>query len=346
MKACVLHKPGVICLETISKPEPGQREVLIRVGACGVCGSDIPRIFEKGAHIMPLIPGHEFAGTVEAVGNETDNALLGKRVAVFPLIPCGECDACEIGAYAQCRSYNYLGSRCDGAFAEYVVAPAANCILLPDGVSMESGAMAEPAAVAAHAVRRSSIKAGDAVAVFGAGPIGLLVAQWARIHGALSVWLVDIDDRKFETAEMLGFTDFCNPRMSDTVEVIRSATGRGVDVAIEATGASAALEQLVQCVCPFGSVSLLGNPAGTMSLSQNAYWHVLRNELHLNGCWNSVFAELPRNEWELALNCMASGLLQTTPLISHRCSLETLPQHLQSMHENAFPFSKVMLANQ
>lgn len=345
MKSCVLHEIGVLRCEQTRRPVASPMDVLIRVGACGVCGSDIPRIFEKGAHHMPLIPGHEFSGTVEAVGAQTDQTLMDKRVAVFPLIPCGGCAACEIGAYAQCSDYNYLGSRCDGAFAEYVVAPAVNCLPLPDGVSLESGAMVEPAAVAAHAARRSTIKTGDAVAVFGAGPIGLLVAQWARIHGAALIWLADIDEQKFETAETLGFTNFCNPRTQDAVRVIREATGRGVDVAIEATGATRALEQAVQCVRPFGNVALLGNPAGTMSLSQNAYWHVLRNELQLNGCWNSVYAGLPRNEWEMALDFMATGQLQTTPLISHRCTLENLFEHLEGMRDHAFPFSKVMLVN-
>ena len=154
MKAWVLHGINEIRLETVELPALESGQALVAVKAAGICGSDIPRIYRTGAHRHPLIPGHEFSGVVESVGKETDSAWLGKRVGVFPLIPCGACGPCIKGQYEMCRNYGYLGSRRDGGFAEYVAVPAGNLIELPDCVSFEEAAMLEPMAVAVHAMRR------------------------------------------------------------------------------------------------------------------------------------------------------------------------------------------------
>ncbi|MDW8322262.1 MAG: alcohol dehydrogenase catalytic domain-containing protein, partial [Armatimonadota bacterium] len=144
MKALVLHAVGNLRYEEVPLPEPGAGEVLVRVAYCGVCGSDIPRIFSKGTYRYPLIPGHEFAGVVERCGEGVSAFAPGDRVAVFPLVWCGRCAACEKGRYVQCEQYDYLGSRRDGAFADYVVAPARNLLRVPEGVSLQDAAMTEP----------------------------------------------------------------------------------------------------------------------------------------------------------------------------------------------------------
>ncbi|MBN8526543.1 MAG: alcohol dehydrogenase catalytic domain-containing protein, partial [Planctomycetes bacterium] len=167
MKAAVLHAIGDLRVEQIATPIPGPGEVLVRIASCGVCGSDVPRVFSKGTYHFPTVCGHEFAGTVASACD----LAAGTPVTVFPLLWCGKCPECERGAYARCEDYGYLGSRSDGGFAEYVVAPRRNLLPLPAGVSLEEGAMTEPAAVALHAVRRSGLQAGESVAVFGAGPI-------------------------------------------------------------------------------------------------------------------------------------------------------------------------------
>ena len=185
MDALVLHDVGDARFESISKPEVSDGEVLVRVGFCGVCGSDIPRVFVKGTYSFPTVCGHEFAGTVEACGPGVDDLETGAAVAVFPLLWCGRCPACEQGKYVQCFDYDYLGSRSNGGFAEYVVAPRRNLLRVPEGVSLDEAAMTEPASVALHALRRGGgTRPGESVAVFGAGPIGVMVAQWARAMGA------------------------------------------------------------------------------------------------------------------------------------------------------------------
>ena len=343
MKACVLHAVGDLRYEEVSLPEPTSGEVRVRVRACGVCGSDIPRIFTKGTYTFPTIPGHEFAGEVDAIGPDVDKALLGKRVAVFPLIPCQQCAPCKMGAYAQCEAYDYLGSRSNGAFAEYVCAPAWNLIPLPDAVSFEEAAMTEPAAVALHALRQAGVDLGDRVAIWGAGPIGVMLAQWAKTRGAANVFLADIDPEKRAFAHNLKLGEVCDPRENDPKSVIQQLTGgRGADVVIEASGSSAAFEQCMLAARTFGRVVLMGNPAGDMKLTQQAYWAILRNELKIFGTWNSSFAALPRNEWQVVLEAMAEGQFKVTPLITHRVSLDGLLEALIMMRDHTAFFSKVM----
>jgi len=157
MKALVLEDIGQIAYKDIAKPSPQRGEALVKVHAAGICGSDIPRTYRDGAHNMPLVIGHEFAGCVEDVGEGVSSDLIGKRVGVFPLIPCKKCRLCLGGKYEMCKNYNYLGSRCNGGFAEYVTVPEWNLIELPANVSYEAAAMLEPMAVAVHAMTRSKI---------------------------------------------------------------------------------------------------------------------------------------------------------------------------------------------
>ena len=343
MKACVLHNIADLRYEESPTPAPGENEVLVKVGACGVCGSDIPRVFTKGTYRFPTIPGHEFAGTVGETGPNVDPAWRGARVAVFPLIPCRQCGPCEIGEYAMCENYNYLGSRCDGAFADYVVAPVWNLLPLPDNVSIREGAMAEPAAVAVHALRRAGIDIGDTVLIFGVGPIGLMVAMWARAWGAGKILLADIDPAKLEFARTLGFTDTVNARDEDPIAWTFAHTQRGAHLVVEASGSTAAYENAVRAARTFGHVVLLGNPNGTMNLSQDGYWAILRKELTLHGSWNSTYSNLPKNEWTLALEFMAAKKLDLAPLITHPVALSDLPQALVQLRDRTAFINKMMV---
>lgn len=345
MKACVLHAVNDLRFEEVPTPEPAAGEVLLRVAACGVCGSDIPRIFEKGTYHFPTIPGHEFAGVVAAAGRGADGLRVGKRCAVFPLMPCRRCAMCAVGAYAQCANYDYLGSRSDGAFAEYVCVPEWNLLPVPDAVSLEAAAMVEPAAVAAHALRQASVDVGDSVLVFGAGPIGLLLAQWAEAWGAADVLLVDIDGERLRFAREQGVQHLFDPRTGDVAEWARTRTGHGPDVVIEGSGSSAAFEQCMECARPFGRVVLMGNPTGEMRLSQQGYWAILRKELRVSGTWNSCYTDLPRNEWQLALDFMALGKLRPEALVTHRCTLETLHAHLVMLRGRTAFANKVLCVN-
>ena len=336
MKACVLHGIGDLRCEEVETPTARDGEVMVRVRACGVCGSDIPRVFSKGTYSFPTIPGHEFAGEV---------AADGRRAVIFPLIPCGQCPLCKGEHYAQCLNYDYLGSRRDGGFAEYVSAPEWNILPIPDGLSWEEAAMTEPAAVALHALRQGNLRAGETVMIFGAGPIGLLLAAWAEAIGANSVMLADIDEARLEHARLCGHANVYNVRDGDVTQWVMDATGHGADVVVEATGASAALEQCMTCARPFGRVVLLGNPAGAMAMSQQNYWQILRKELTLTGSWNSIYGVLDKDEWVFAIEAMASARINVKPIITHRVTLDELPQTLANIRDRNGNFGKVMCVN-
>jgi len=343
MKACVLHGIGDLRHQEVPAPEPGKGEVLVKIKASGVCGSDVPRVFTKGTYSFPTIPGHEFAGQIVALGEGTDPALLNQKAAVFPLLPCMKCESCQIGEYAQCKNYNYFGSRCDGGFAEYISVPVWNLVPVPENLSYEEAAMAEPAAVAIHALRQASVEIGDQVAIFGAGPIGLMLARWAEAWGAGKVLLVDIDRGKTEFARKLGFQYVWNSADGDAVQWIEEVTGgRGADVAVEGAGVSVTLEQCLKCTRAFGRVVAMGNPAGDMKLSQKAYWELLRKQLRIYGTWNSSYVSLPKNDWKLAIDAMAQGKIDVKPFITHRCTLEQCNPAMEMMRDRKEFFNKVM----
>jgi len=344
MNALVLHGIGDLRYEQQATPDPQAGQVRVRIGYCGVCGSDIPRCFVKGTYHFPTIPGHEFAGTIDALGAGVEDFSVGDPVAVFPLLWCGECDACRRKAYAQCSDYDYLGSRCDGAFADYVVAPVRNLIPVPPGVALRAAAMTEPAAVARHALQRAGeLTPGASVAIFGAGPIGLMVAQWARAAGG-DVMLCDIVPEKLEQARSLGFNKVFNSLTGNPVEWIESQTaGAGAAVCIEAAGVPATLIQACKAVARAGCLVLMGNPAADVTLPVSLISQLMRREVSLQGTWNSFYdPEAPSDDWRESLAAMADGRLQVECLITHDVPFSRGLGALEMMRDQS-AFSKVML---
>ncbi len=331
MNALVLHGIGDLRHEEVPLPDVPPGWARIRVAFCGVCGSDIPRIFVKGAYHHPLICGHEFAGVVEAMTPDGGNVMPGDRVTVFPLIWCGRCAACAERAYARCEHYDYLGSRRDGAFAEFVAAPTRNLLKVPENVGLDVAAMTEPAAVARHALRRIGARLdGKTVAIYGAGPIGLITAQWARAMGARAVALSDPIARKLAIAQHLGF---------DT-----TVPDDGADITVDAAGAPPALLSALRAARRGGHVVLLGNPSGALNLPAELWSQLMRREVTMHGTWNSDFAvEGECDDWKAALAAMADGRLVLAPLISHRVPLEEGVAALRMMRDGRDFYSKVLL---
>ena len=345
MMADRLHAVGDFRCDRVPVPVPVGRELLVRVGACGICGSDIPRIFTLGASgPLPLTIGHEFSGTIEAVGDNADPALVGRRGCFFPLIPCRSCAACLTGHYAECDNYSYLGSRRDGGFAEYCLVPSEWHFVESRNphTSLETLAMAEPACVAQHAVRRGSVHGGDTVLIFGAGPIGILAARWASLFGAKTVLVADIVDEKVRFARDRG-ADAFNCLTVNPAEFVRSRSGgKLADVVIEGTGTGAALGGCADCARPFGTVVLMGNPGGDVSVSREQYSEILRKELTLRSIWNSYFADLPVNEWKHTVDMFDSGTLGADDLITHRTDLPGLPALCRDIYERRVNICKAL----
>lgn len=345
MDAIVLHGVADLRYEQVPVPELRPDCVRVRIGFCGVCGSDIPRCFTKGTYHFPTICGHEFAGTIEACGDGVEQFQTGDRVAVFPLLWRDDHPACEEGKYAQSDGYDYLGSRSDGAFSEYVIAPQRNLLRVPDNVSLEEAAMTEPAAVALHAVRRAKLRWGDTAAVFGLGPIGLMVAQWLRAMGAATIVLFDILPEKLELARKLGFEHVFDSREAHAVETVNGLTGdRGVHVAIEAAGVPPTMLAALEVARRAGRIVLLGNPAADVTLPAPLISRIMRREIDLFGTWNSDYSIYgDDDDWRTSLSAMSSGMLDLKPLITHRVPLSGGIDALQMMRDQSEFFAKVLL---
>ena len=346
MNALVLHAVGDARYEQIAKPEVTPGEVLVRVGFCGVCGSDIPRTFVKGTYNFPTVCGHEFAGTVEACGEGVDEYKPGDRVVVFPLLWCGKCASCELGNYVQCSDYDYYGSRRDGGFAEYVSVPPKNLVPVPEGVSMEAASMTEPAAVALHAVKRAGgTLVGETVVIFGAGPIGLMAAQWARMMGAARVVIFDLIPEKLAMANKLGFDLAFNACDGDPVEKINELTGgHGAEVCIEGAGVPITFTQAIAATRVGGRMVILGNPSADVTLPAALISQAMRRELDLVGVWNSQFSVAGNNDdWRAVLAAVASGAVDFDCLISHRIPLEKAFDAQIMMRDQSEFFAKVLI---
>ncbi len=352
MKAWVLHQINDIRLENVKEPVPAPGEVLVEVKAAGICGSDIPRIYKTGAHTFPLITGHEFSGQVVKCPDKTENDWLGKRVGIFPLIPCGDCAPCKKEQYEMCRNYSYLGSRRDGGFAEYVSVPVRNLIELPENVSYEEAAMLEPMAVAAHAMRRTAPKSTDTVAVCGLGTIGMLLLMFLseafKSSGKDTDKLLVIGNKAFQKQIALGMgireENYCDSKTQDVNKWLMDKTkGLGADVFFECVGKSETFAQGIDCAAAAGKVMLVGNPYSDMSLGQDTYWKILRNQLMLLGTWNSSFTHKPDDDWRYVIERLEQKKIEPAGLITHRLTIEEMEKGFHIMRDKTEDYVKIMM---
>ncbi|MGO5315365.1 galactitol-1-phosphate 5-dehydrogenase [Bilifractor sp. LCP21S3_A7] len=357
MKANVLYAIGDIRYTEVPDPEPRKGEVLVRVSCAGICGSDIPRIYQGGAHVMPLIPGHEFSGVVEKTGADVDTKWLGKRVGVFPLIPCGVCGPCRQKNYELCRHYNYLGSRCDGGFAELVRVPASNLMEIPDSVSMEAAAMMEPMSVAMHAIRRAVPDFGTEgftpdptlrIVVIGLGTIGLLLTELLYGVGYRQILAVGKKQFQRETAHRMGIPseNILYPDAETVGRILDGTEGIGADIVFECVGRNETAVQAVNAAAPLGRVVLVGNPYSDMRIPRDVYWKILRNQLTVTGTWNSSFIGDSRDDWHCVLKLARRGVIQPETLVTQRFRMRDLQKGLLIMKDKKEEYVKIMVHNQ
>lgn len=346
MKAYVLHGIGDMRYEEVPVPVLKPGEVLVEVKAVGICGSDIPRIFENGTYSFPLIPGHEFSGIVTETGRETDSSWSGKRVGVFPLLPCGTCAPCQKDHYEMCRAYSYLGSRTNGAFAQYVAVPTWNLVELPEGVSFEAAAMLEPMAVAVHALRSIDPAKKERVAVCGLGTIGLLLAMFLKEPGIDNLLLIGNKEFQRKNVLDLGIAEeqYFDSRDGDTADYILKRTdGLGADVFFECVGKNETVLTALRATAPGGRIQLVGNPASDMNFDRNTYWKILRNQLTVKGNWNSAFLHCEEDDWHYVLKRLSEGKIQPERYITQRFRLDELEKGLRIMRDKTEEYVKVMI---
>lgn len=366
MKALVLKEIGNLNIENIKKPLVKENEVLVKVVNCGICGSDIVRAYKDGAHNMPLIIGHEFAGIVDDVGINVDKSWKNKRVGVFPLIPCMECECCKIRKYEMCENYSYLGSRQNGGFAEYVAVPEWNIIELPEKVTLEQAAMLEPMAVAVHAIRQvlrtkgCDLKNGKIISfegkkneelldkevvVMGLGTIGLLVTMFLMDLGFHNVYTIGNKDIQKAFIKKIGIDErnYCDSKTCDVNKwIIENTKGNGADLFFECVGRMESLNTGINVAAPEGIVCILGNPVENMEINRDIYWKILRNQLTLVGTWNSSFTHSKDDDWNYAISILQQEKFQPQILITHRYSLDNIVKGYEIMRDKSEEYVKIM----
>jgi len=337
MQAAVLHKPGDITIEEVNVPTPARDEVLVKVAACGVCGSDIGRMLLKGSHRLPLICGHEFSGYVTEIGPDVDGFEEGELVSVPPMIPCFTCAACLRGTFSLCEDYDYFGSRRDGAYAQYVCVPKTNLLKMPDGLDPRAAAMIDPAAIALHALRRTKLKVGSRVAVVGAGPIGLFAVQWAKLSGASEILAIDLNKKKSEMALAAGATG-----AAAGPDEAQALAGEGFDIVFESAGAPQAVDMAVGLVARHGEATFVGIPNAPVTFSEKTFNRFLRLEISLHGAWNSFSAPFPGEEWQNSAQSLANGDLKWEFMVTHELGLDALPETMKALGDRSTFSSKVL----
>jgi len=327
MRVSRLHGIRDLRLEELPAPTPGPGEVLLRVAAVGVCGSDVHYFLEGriGDAVVsePLILGHEFSAQVAELGPQAhsgrvDGLEIGQLVAVEPGISCGMCESCRHGHPNLCPDVRYCGTPpIDGVFAEYAVMPAENCYPLPQGFGPAEGALLEPLGIAIHSVDLAHLKAGQTVAVLGAGPIGLLIAAVARAAGAGEVFVTEPLAYRRQFALDYAADAALDPGDTDvTAEILRLTGGRGVDVAFEAAGAADTTQQAVDVTCTGGKVILVGIPADDrMTIKAST-------ARHKGLVFKPVFRM--KHTYPRAIRLVQTGMVDVKPLATHLFPLERI----------------------
>ncbi|HEX9115058.1 MAG TPA: galactitol-1-phosphate 5-dehydrogenase [Anaerolineae bacterium] len=322
-------------------PVPGPDEVLVAVKACGICGSDVHGMDgSTGRRRPPIIMGHEAAGTIVATGANVAGWASGERVTFDSTIYCGKCSYCRQGQINLCDNRRVLGVSCadyrqDGAFAEYVTVPQHILYRLPEALSFEHAAMAEPLSVAYHAVTRPGLPLNASAVVVGAGMIGLLVVQVLRQAGCREIIAVDLDDGRLALAQKMGATLALRSDREDVVARVQAATeGRGADASFEVVGITPTVKLAVNTVRKGGAVTLVGNVSPNVELPLQA---VVTRELTLYGSCAS------RLEYPACLDLMARGAVDVRPIISASASLADGGVWFDRLYAGAPGLMKVML---
>lgn len=311
MKALVLHANEDLRYEEIPTPEVTAGMLRIRVRAAGICGSDIPRVLYQGVHFYPIVLGHEFAGVVDAIGDGVSGFSVGDTVSVAPLVPCMKCKDCQEGNHSLCRHYSFIGSREQGAFADYVVVPAINAVKYDPSIPFEQAAMFEPSTVALHGVRKADYRGGEYVAILGGGTIGLFTMQWAKIFGAKKVVVFDIVPERLELATRLGADAVVNTATENVVERVATITSNeGFGYVFETAGNTVTLKMSLAVAGNGASVCFIGTPTRSFEFSPKEWEQINRKELHLHGSWMSYSAPFPGEEWNLTAHYFATGQLR------------------------------------
>lgn len=322
MKAVVFHEPNRFTVEDVPTPKPNEREALVKVHACGLCGTDI-HILRGEFHVkFPVIPGHEFSGEVVEVGAEVANVGVGDMVTVDPNIVDQTCYFCRRGQIHLCENLTATGVNYNGGFAEYCVVPAVQAYKVPAGVRLDEAAMAEPLACCIHGLDQANIVPGQSVVVLGAGSVGLMLIQLARLDGANQILVSEPDARKRNMAAWFG-AEVLDPMTDDIAAEVAARTEVGADVVIECAGRVETAMLAIKLARRGGTVLQFGvvSPEKTAAISP---YDIYYKELTVRGSFVNPYTH------SRAVELLASRQVDVMPLVTHRFSLDNIADALET----------------
>lgn len=341
MKALVLKEYNNFVLEEVPRPEYGENDLLVKVKACSICGSDVHGMDgSTGRRIPPVIMGHEASGIVEAAGSAVKGFKVGDRITFDSTIYCGECYYCRKGLVNLCDNRRVLGVSCgdyrqNGAFAEYVTIPQHIAYHLPDALTFEQAAMVEPVSIAVHAVGRFPVSLNDTAVVVGVGMIGLFIVQILRLAGCGRIIAVDLDESKFELAKAFGATHCLKAESKDLPAQVAAVTnGRGADLAFEAVGITPAVKTGINLLRKGGSLILVGNLMAQIDFPLQA---VVTRQISLFGSCASS------GEYPVCLDLIADGKVNVDALISVKAPLKDGAGWFKRLYNKEAGLMKVIL---
>lgn len=341
MKALLYTKPYTFSYTDVPDPTVGDDDVLVRVKACGICGSDVAGHTGKtGRRLPPLIMGHEAAGVVERTGRSVTDFASGDRVCFDSTVYCNKCPACRQGLFNRCIHRQVLGVsvpefKRDGAFAEFVAVPHWIVAKLPDDMSFVQAALLEPASIGVHAASRRPIGDSDTAVVIGAGTIGLFILQAAKLRGAKRVVACDISDFRLDLARQVGADECINSQNRPLRQAIAELTdGRGADIAFEAVGYAETFRETVAITRTGGSVVAVGNLAKETQFNLQ---ELVSRELTFTGSYASS------GEFRTCIDLIASGRISVGPLVSQVLPLKDGPSAFKRLLEAKENLLKIVL---
>ena len=319
MRAVIVEKPGVVRVDEVPEPEPGPDEAVVRVGACGICGTDIHIIDgEFPPTVYPIIPGHEFGGEVVAVGPEVTGIKVGDRVGVDPTLNCGACYYCQRGEGNLCERWNGVGvARQPGGFAECVALPGRTLYPLPAGMSFAEAALIEPISCVVRGFHRLQPQVGESYLIYGAGPMGLLNAQVARFNGASLVALIDINPSRLARARQFGFET-----VGASLDELREQAPRGFDNVIEATGVTKVAEMAIDAVKRRGKLLIFGVCPPGEKAAYDAF-KIYNEEITILGSMAVL------NSYGPAVDILAAGAVDAEKMVTHTLTLDEFPEAIE-----------------
>ena len=323
---CLINQDGTREIKQSEALVPKDGECVFSVKACGICGSDLPRVFNGTSYYYPIVLGHEFAGIVK---DSVNPELIGKRACVFPILPCGECEFCKKEQWANCTHYDYYGSRRDGGMQSELLIKESNLVFIPDNVNYLSASMIEPTAVCLHAVKKANINDQSSVLIYGAGTIGLLCAMWAKALGAKRVMLSDPNSERMNFALNLGFEKYDHTP---------------VDIILEASGVGVALNDAIVNCKPFGEIVLVGHGKKDVVIPHENFALILRKQLKLYGTWNSDFKS-DVNDWKDSITAISNGVICPEKLITHQIPVKDADRAFKIIEDGTEFYNKITVVD-